>query len=1117
MRKQKQRPGATAASRMHVLADVVAVKGHFMRSVRVDADLGREDALQGYICQLTARTALESIARQVAGSQQRAFTVTGPYGGGKSSLALLLGALVGRDAKLRELARSLVGAHGHDGDVIEGAFRASGHGWSVVPVVGSRSSVVESLAQSSETHAGVRDRKRTSASVIAGLVAKAEQRRSQGVLVLIDELGKFLEAAARGGDDIHFFQELAEAASRCRGKLVVVGILHQAFEAYATRLSRDSRDEWAKVQGRYVDIPLVSTTDEVVELIGRAIEVRDRALCAPAMPVAARVAEAIRKRRPGMAPSLAQSLANCWPVSPVTAALLGPMSKRRFGQNERSAFSFLASREPLGFVEFLEGFRAEWFVMYPPWRFWDYLRTNFEPAILASSDGHRWATAVEAVERAEAKGKEPHVRLAKTIAVIELFRNGSGLVAELDVLQAALPDQPEDSLKAALAELEAWSIVVFRKHLEGYGVYAGSDFDIEGAAERARGELVGIDIKRLVDLVELRPVLAKRLYHQTGTMRWFSRSLAHMDEAERYVQAFRPVAGAVGEFVLVFPRAETRADDALAKAKEVSRLDGDGPVVVGVPSEGQRIAELGLSFAALERVRNTSPEIDGDSVARREIDARISAVRADLEEELRNAFDTATWFSRGKRLGASLVSLSNLASTVADTEFPLAPNIRSELLNREQPSSNSVKARRDLMQRMRSHATQEDLGYEGFPADAGLYHTLVRRYGLHRKSRQGSWGFEPPDLSDAGRSLAPMWNTAIEQLKGAAGTVTLDDIYGTWSARPYGARAGVLPVLALAFYLANSTNLAMYIRGTFQPELTEADIDEWLQDPTLVTFRWVDLKARGATVLQGLADALSARLRSPVGSEPLDVARALVAVVRGLPKWAMRTSTISRAAQDVRQMVMKASDPHRLLFSDLPALLELKDERAIVSKLGSLIAELTDAYPAMLASVEQRLFEALDHDGDQENLRRRGATVNGISGDFRVDAFATRLAEYEKTASIEGLIALAVNKPPAEWVDRDVDAGVIQLAAWSIDFRRVEAFAKLRNRPATRRAMAVIFGSGDGHDISRSFDVAESDRGLIDNLVKSFLVAARGQKPEVLFAAFVEAGSRIAEQSSAGR
>ena len=64
---------------------------------------------------------------------------------------------------------------------------------------------------------------------------------------------------------------------RDTGKLVVIGILHQSFAQYGARLGNDTRDDWAKVQGRYVDLPFVAASDEVVELIGRAIEVERRA------------------------------------------------------------------------------------------------------------------------------------------------------------------------------------------------------------------------------------------------------------------------------------------------------------------------------------------------------------------------------------------------------------------------------------------------------------------------------------------------------------------------------------------------------------------------------------------------------------------------------------------------------------------------------------------------------------------------------------------------------------------------------------------------------------------------------------------------------------------------
>src|SRR5262249_4234237 len=207
---------------------------------------------------------------------QRAFTWTGPFGGGKSSLALAFASALSPNKQLRTKARGLLGAANLSR--FDQAFPTR-RGWLVVPVVGKRASVVSELGRALRRALGEGfDPKRASTtSLIAEIEKAATSPERDGVLIAIDEMGKFLEAAALGtGDDVYFFQELAEAAARSAGKVVIVGILHQSFAQYAARLGIDTRDDWAKIQGRFSDIPLVAASDEVVELLGRAIESKKR-------------------------------------------------------------------------------------------------------------------------------------------------------------------------------------------------------------------------------------------------------------------------------------------------------------------------------------------------------------------------------------------------------------------------------------------------------------------------------------------------------------------------------------------------------------------------------------------------------------------------------------------------------------------------------------------------------------------------------------------------------------------------------------------------------------------------------------------------------------------------
>ena len=1093
------------------LSDVVEISRQFLRSVRIDADVGREDALSGYVCQGTARSLLESMGRQIVETRQRAFTWTGPYGGGKSSLALMLCSLVG-PPKIRSRAKTILGFP--DNSPVFRAFDAKGEGWLVLPVVGKRGSVIQELSSALARAQGIAAPRRKAPDVIGELVAAAD-KHSQGVLVVIDELGKFLEASAQEGDDIYFFQELAEAASRCAGKLVVVGVLHQAFEAYAARLGRQAREDWAKVQGRFVDIPLVSATDEVIELIGRAVTVTDGPDIREASKLAERIASAVRARRPGTPHGLQESLKACWPLHPVTAALLGPISKRRFGQNERSTFGFLASREPLGFVEFLNGYDALWNSMYGPARYWDYLRANLEPAILASPDGHRWAISSEAVERAEAKGQEIHVLLTKTVALIEMFRNGSGLVADEQVLGVSIPKATDVEIRKALGELADWKVLIERKHLGAWGVYAGSDFDIEGAVNAARGELgQQPDFERISALSDLQPVLAKRLYQTTGTMRWFVRRIVRLSDIERDVSKFQVSSGAVGAFLMCLPDVGQPIKSVEHKLRKVTAEFARKTVLLGTPKNAERIAELSLELAAAERVMNTRTELHGDSVARRELVGRIEAVRGSLEEELADAFGLARWYHVGELLDKEHGrTLPAIASSLAGSVFDQTPHVFSELINREEPSSNSVKARKDLMYRMVSHGHLAKLGYEGFPADAGLYFTVLHEPGLHRE-RKKEWAFGEPNQSARGQSMESLWWRTKNEILEASKVTTLSQLYDFWRSAPFGLRAGLMPVLSLAFFLAHRSSLALYVDGVFTPDVSEATVDEWTLDPGRIRFQHVEASEDQAKYVGAIAKSMASHTQSAVGDQPLDAARGLVAMVMGLPGWTKRTATVSALAQDVRAMLLKANDPHKVLFADLPTLFQAKKTEELVAKLSTIVRELNAAYDKMLDDVRARLLEALDHTGrDLPSLRVRAGTVKGITGDFRLDAFAGRLELYDASVeSIESLISLAVSKPAANWVDRDIDAAVVQLATWAIEFRKTETMAPLRGRPSTRRVIGVVFGASHGMDASGSVDIAESDIASVDRLVKSILAKAQGERPEVILAALAEAGALMVNQ-----
>ena len=94
-----------------------------------------------------------------------------------------------------------------------------------------------------------------------------------GLLLVIDELGKFLEYGASHPDhgDVYVLQELAEAASRSARPFLVLTILHQALDRYAAHMSPSRRSEWAKIHGRFEDVAFEEPAEQMLRLVAQAI------------------------------------------------------------------------------------------------------------------------------------------------------------------------------------------------------------------------------------------------------------------------------------------------------------------------------------------------------------------------------------------------------------------------------------------------------------------------------------------------------------------------------------------------------------------------------------------------------------------------------------------------------------------------------------------------------------------------------------------------------------------------------------------------------------------------------------------------------------------------------
>ena len=209
-----------------LLSEVVRIRSQYQRSIRLDVDFGRMDALGGYVCHKTAADVLDTMSKQISGSNQRAFTWTGPFGGGKSSLAVALASALGPDEGLRDKAREVLRLSTHPN--FDEAFPVS-KGWLVLPVVGKRGSVSDEISKTLNHALGSKASPDSAAEIIAELCAAASDDVESRPFRLRIQLDGHAEAALTSRRRLRVAQNtdpgLGEAAGG--GDKDPIGVLQQ--------------------------------------------------------------------------------------------------------------------------------------------------------------------------------------------------------------------------------------------------------------------------------------------------------------------------------------------------------------------------------------------------------------------------------------------------------------------------------------------------------------------------------------------------------------------------------------------------------------------------------------------------------------------------------------------------------------------------------------------------------------------------------------------------------------------------------------------------------------------------------------------------------------------------
>jgi len=1043
----------------HSLSKLIQIRQNSLRAVRLEDDLPKGDLLNSYT--LTAQ-ALSTLGRIMdgLGNGARAWTLTGPYGSGKSYFGLFLAHLLdlhrsGHAAawKMLEQTDPLLGKHIFEQGLGNGQFVT-------VAATGARAPLQECLARGFEQILQYNAyppelakslqiaRQADSRTFLRWLemfidTVKSSSLKVRGVLILFDELGKALEyAASRPNDsDIYLLQELAEFAARSGEKIFIfVGILHQAFEQYAIFLDNTTQREWAKVQGRFEDIPFQEPPIQQMRLLAQAFIEPNPATSLLVEDLFFRAENAGWRPITMSADEYATLSKRVFPLHPSVFVAL-PYFFRRLGQNERSLFAFLSSQESFGFQDFLARHTHENFFRLS--NLFDYLAANYQTRLYTSGRARLLTETLERLENTSNLSQTDTDAL-KTIGLLNWLGEVSSLQATESMILSALhvPGVDDATLKVSLKTLQRRSLIVYRRFNDTYAVWQGSDVDLEERLQAARAALGGtLSISEVLHIyLPPRPLLAHRHSYQTGSQRFFDVRYVDIHNIDEVV--LNPSSGASGIVLLCLP-------GTLAEVEKFGQWARFGmpknhpDIVTGVAGRAIRLKELAQELRGLHWVRENTPELRDDPVARREWRTRLAAIERVIRLELDEAVNLhkisllagCQWFYQGQDVSdQTRRGLSVLLSTICDSLYPASPRIWNELLNRRELTSQGAAARRTLMEGILTRADQPLFGIQKFPPERSMYEALMRQGNMHRADGE-TWRIFPP--ADNTLNLHPAWQAIFDfTFNGLPEPHPLADLYALLAAPPFGVTQGVAPVLLAAFYKVYENEMTLYKEGTLLVEPGMAEWEVLLRRPELYSLAGCHVLGIRAAVVERMARGLQ------VPPQVMPVVRAVIGRLKSLPEHAWRTRKLPQSALNLRRAIDTARSPERFLFVEVPEalgvpLFEQSDLNAahydiFFEQLNIALDALIHATPRLLTWARDTWLTACSLPADEngwEYFRQQSIELARRVTNPNLLPLLKRSADgADSQAALESVLALIANRPLRTWNDADAERFEAQAA-----------------------------------------------------------------------------------------
>jgi len=946
-----------------------------------------------------------------------AFTIVGSYGTGKSAFLVALQQTLQGEA-------SYFAVNGQFNGIKQFVF---------LSITAQYTSIIESFAQ-------YLDCQPTAEGIFRALQHqyKAAQKKGKGYAIVIDELGKFLEYAAKHNaeQELYFIQQLAEFVGQHNHNVLLIGVLHQGFEAYSRRLDYNERQEWEKVKGRLKELTFNEPIEQLMLLASMRLGHMQ-----PSASQRKQISALLKMlTEVHLSPTANDFIGSLAPkILPFDILSLNILAQalRKYGQNERSLFTFLESHEYFGIQDSTIKFGN----FYGIAQVYDYLSYNFFHFIYSKDnpDFLQWRAIGHALERVDGvmnlsnlEEYEIAKNIIKVIGLANIFTSQSGKIDEYMLTEyiRLVEGFQADAIQMSLKLLESRKIIRFLNFKSRYVLFEGTDIDIEVKLREARAAIEPVTdiVGELQQYFSFPVIPAKRTYIETGTPRYFE---FRISDAPINAQPEGEIDGFIN---LIF--SETLSID---EVQQVSKKQKEA-VLYGLYKNTLCIKK---SLEEIRAITYALSTIDDDKIARRELLELLDVEKQNLNGYVIAGLHTSdgengvVWFKAGTNQPLIILhreALNRCLSELCQQTYKKSPKFFNELVNRHKLSGAISTARKNLFERLVNDYAAQDIGFpsDKYPPEKSIYLSLLKKTGIHRYDGHNYILAEPTE-----NSFGELWKASEHFLgQSKSNRKNLSEFVEYLSQRPFKLKQGFVDFWLPLFLFIKREEFALYDNGVFVPIISAEVIDLIVRKPQAFSVKAFDIQGVRLDIFNRYRELINQHSSDTITKQGfIEVISPFVQFYRGLPQYAKVTQRLTPATLRFRDAIAHAKDPEQTFFEDFPAafghtLQQLEASDALLQnftlQIQASIRELREAFPTLLERFESALLHTI---GEQSRdvvaykrvFQQRYKDLKTFLMLPQQTTFTNRLFSKldDKNAWLSSLIQALLNKSPEQMRDEE--------------------------------------------------------------------------------------------------